>query len=70
MTFTQQHGHFVVPTLLLNTTAEMRCMREEVFGPVLAVARAPTDVTAAIAVVRNQGSHSAQTAAASPRGPH
>ena len=39
--FNEKAGHFFVPTLLLNAHPGMRCMREEVFGPVLAVARAP-----------------------------
>ena len=51
MFFQEKCGHFVVPTLLLDTSAEMRCMKEEVFGPVLAVAKAPTDVAAAIGVM-------------------
>lgn len=31
------HGYFVAPTILTNVSPDMRCVREEVFGPVLAV---------------------------------
>ena len=51
--FEEKAGCFIVPTLLVNTTDGMRCMKEEVFGPVLAVAKAPTDVAAAIRVMND-----------------
>ncbi len=40
-------GHFVGPTIFDGVTPEMRIAREEIFGPVLAVMRAP-DLDAAI----------------------
>ena len=30
-------GHFMPPTLLINTTPDMRVMQEEIFGPVLSI---------------------------------
>ena len=42
-TFTLGAGSFFVPTLLVGATMAMRCMREEVFGPVLPIAPAAAD---------------------------
>eukprot|EP00418_Pyrodinium_bahamense_P033182 CAMPEP_0179136682 /NCGR_PEP_ID=MMETSP0796-20121207/65147_1 /TAXON_ID=73915 /ORGANISM="Pyrodinium bahamense, Strain pbaha01" /LENGTH=520 /DNA_ID=CAMNT_0020835783 /DNA_START=30 /DNA_END=1592 /DNA_ORIENTATION=+ len=52
LTYQEKHGHFVVPTLLVGATLEMRCMSEEVFGPVLAVAVAPSELDKAIEVMQ------------------
>ena len=54
----ERSGHFFVPTLLLDATAQMRCMREEQFGPLLAVARAPSagdSLAETIALATNVG---------------
>lgn len=32
-------GNFYEPTLLRDVTAEMRCLKEEIFGPVAPVVR-------------------------------
>ena len=49
--FKEREGHFIAPTLLVGATPAMRCMKEEVFGPVLPVATAPTDLDATLALV-------------------
>ncbi|HCO55401.1 MAG TPA: methylmalonate-semialdehyde dehydrogenase (CoA acylating), partial [Pelagibacterium sp.] len=36
-----EEGFFVKPTLFTDATNDMRCAREEIFGPVLSVVRAP-----------------------------
>lgn len=35
----QPAGHFVMPTIFVNASADMRIVREEIFGPVLSVMR-------------------------------
>jgi acyl-CoA reductase-like NAD-dependent aldehyde dehydrogenase len=47
-------GRFFAPTLIAGATSDMRVMREEVFGPVLAIA-AVDDVEQAIAVANRGG---------------
>ncbi|AJP72790.1 aldehyde dehydrogenase family protein [Sphingomonas hengshuiensis] len=42
-------GHFVAPTIFTDTTPAMRVVREEVFGPVMAIQRFGTDDLDAIA---------------------
>jgi len=42
-------GYFVQPTVLTNTTAAMRVVREEIFGPVLCAMRFEEEDLAAIA---------------------
>jgi len=39
----EAEGYFVRPTLILNATHEMRCVREETFGPTLPVMKFSSD---------------------------
>ncbi len=45
----KEGGYFVGPTVVDHVTPEMRIARDEVFGPVLAIVRAP-DVSRAVAI--------------------
>jgi betaine-aldehyde dehydrogenase len=42
-------GNFIVPTIFTDTTPQMRIVREEIFGPVLAVQRSTTKRRGALA---------------------
>ncbi|AOR79574.1 aldehyde dehydrogenase family protein [Novosphingobium resinovorum] len=46
-------GHFVEPTIVADTTPDMRVVREEIFGPVMAVQRFEGDDLDAIAAMAN-----------------
>ena len=46
-----EDGFFVGPTVLDHVTTEMDVYREEIFGPVLSVRRAPTTVDEAIELI-------------------
>lgn len=46
-------GHFVAPTIIADTTPDMRVVREEIFGPVMAVQRFEGDDLDAIAARAN-----------------
>ncbi len=43
---TGERGHFIEPTIVANTTPDMKIVREEVFGPVLAVQKFDDDIEA------------------------
>lgn len=47
-------GNFVEPTIFTDTTNEMRIVREEIFGPVMAVRRFDTNDVDAIAKLANE----------------
>jgi len=46
-------GHFVEPTIIADVTPDMRVVREEIFGPVMAVQRFEGDDLDAIAAMAN-----------------
>ena len=46
-------GNFIQPTIFANCTRDMAVMREEIFGPVMAVQRFDTDDLDAIAALAN-----------------
>lgn len=46
-------GHYVEPTIIADTTPDMRVVREEIFGPVMAVQRFEGDDLDAIAAMAN-----------------
>ena len=46
-------GHFIQPTIFTDTTPDMAVVREEIFGPVMAVQRFATDDLDAIAKLAN-----------------
>jgi phenylacetaldehyde dehydrogenase len=50
-----EHGYFVEPTVLTNTSPEMSVVREEIFGPV--VVAAPFDSLEEIAAVANDSDY-------------
>jgi phenylacetaldehyde dehydrogenase len=50
-------GYFMEPTVLTGTAADMRVVREEIFGPVLCAMRFGDDDVEAIAAVANQGDY-------------
>ena len=47
-----ENGYFVEPTIFINTTEDMRIVKEEIFGPVLVVQKF-TDEVQAIAMANN-----------------
>jgi phenylacetaldehyde dehydrogenase len=46
-------GNFIQPTIFTNCTRDMAVMREEIFGPVMAVQRFETDDLETIAALAN-----------------
>jgi phenylacetaldehyde dehydrogenase len=49
----ERAGNFITPTIFTDTTPEMSIVREEIFGPVMAVQRLHTDDLGAIAALAN-----------------
>jgi phenylacetaldehyde dehydrogenase len=52
-----QSGYFVQPTVLTNTTAQMRVVREEIFGPVLCAMRFDESELSQIAAQANDSDY-------------
>jgi acyl-CoA reductase-like NAD-dependent aldehyde dehydrogenase len=40
---TQHKGHFFEPTILVNVNHTMKVMKEETFGPIMAIMRVHSD---------------------------